>query len=86
MWKRRFPVLTLGLRLKLENILNVIIACAVIHNICIERNEQQPPEDPNVVLNNELFNEDFEIDPPENHVMNNARDQLVNEYFPGLLQ
>lgn len=56
----------------------------MLHNISIQRNEQLPPDDPDVILNIN-FNEDFVIDPPENQIMNNARDILLNEYFPGLL-
>lgn len=44
-WKR-----SIGLQTKLENTLNVIISCAVLRNICIERNEQLPPDEPEVIL------------------------------------
>ncbi len=33
--KRRFPCLSLGMRLNIETQLSVIVACAVIHNFCI---------------------------------------------------
>jgi hypothetical protein len=33
--KRRFPCLSLGMRLNLETQLAVIVACAVLHNFCI---------------------------------------------------
>ncbi|KAJ8912867.1 hypothetical protein NQ315_007999 [Exocentrus adspersus] len=33
LWKRRFPALALGLRLKVQTTLNVIVASAVLHNI-----------------------------------------------------
>lgn len=32
-WKRRFPVLSLGMRVKMETVQDVIIATAVLHNI-----------------------------------------------------
>lgn len=32
-WKRRFPVLVFGLRLKMETTMSVIQSCAVLHNI-----------------------------------------------------
>ncbi|KAI4468075.1 hypothetical protein MML48_2g00019108 [Holotrichia oblita] len=50
LWKRRFPVLAYGLRLKLDTILTVIIATAVLHNIAREMHEDlpEPPEDLNV--------------------------------------
>lgn len=37
--KRRFPCLANGLRLKLDTTLKVIVACAVLHNICNEQND-----------------------------------------------
>lgn len=45
-WKRRFPCLVFGLRCKLETSLVVIVACAVLHNFCIQQKEEMPPTDP----------------------------------------
>lgn len=45
-WKRRFPCLSLGLRLNIVTSQEVIAACAVLHNMAVERNEMQPPLDP----------------------------------------
>lgn len=42
-WKRRFPVLSMGLRLKLTTCQGVIVATAILHNICRLRNEIEPP-------------------------------------------
>ncbi|XP_063913042.1 putative nuclease HARBI1 [Zophobas morio] len=42
-WKRRFPILAYGCRLKQDTVLAVIIACAVLHNIARERGEEDPP-------------------------------------------
>lgn len=39
----RFPILAYGCRLKLETTLEVIIALAVVYNICKENNEPPPP-------------------------------------------
>lgn len=33
LWKRRHPVLAYGFRLKVENLLTIIAATAVLHNI-----------------------------------------------------
>lgn len=38
-WKRRFPILSFGIRCKLELAQRIISACAVLHNIAIEHNE-----------------------------------------------
>lgn len=45
-WKRRFPVLSLGIRLKVETAQDIIVACAVLHNIAINSKEAEPPVDP----------------------------------------
>lgn len=51
-WKKRFPCLVFGLRCKLETSLAVIVACAVLHNICIDNRDEMPPNDLEV---NEAF-------------------------------
>lgn len=44
--KRRCPCLEKGITLKkTSTILQVIVACVMLHNICIELNEVDPPED-----------------------------------------
>ncbi|CAK1582627.1 unnamed protein product [Parnassius mnemosyne] len=53
--KRRFPVLAVGIRLALNNAINVIIACCILHNICILRNEQQPVNNDDVPNLEELI-------------------------------
>lgn len=45
-WKRRFPCLAIGLRTKLQTSLTVIIACAVLHNYCIQQKDDLPLDDP----------------------------------------
>ncbi|CAG4969913.1 unnamed protein product [Colias eurytheme] len=77
-WKRRFPVISLTMRLSLPNIQKVIIATAVLHNICRTYNiEEVPPEvnvpcvaaeDPDQLPNMEL-----------NDVEN--RTELIRHYF-----
>ena len=43
-WKRRFPCLWIGMKFrKLETVLNVIVATAVLHNICKIRGDTQAP-------------------------------------------
>lgn len=42
-WKRRFPCLSLGLRIALEKVQPVVMACAVLHNIAIDENDHLPP-------------------------------------------
>ncbi|KAK5648091.1 hypothetical protein RI129_002983 [Pyrocoelia pectoralis] len=49
--KRRFPILAMGIRQKLETATSIIIACCVLHNICIREREEQPPEDVENLIN-----------------------------------
>ncbi|CAH1381977.1 unnamed protein product, partial [Tenebrio molitor] len=48
-WKRRFPVLALGIRLKRNRLEAVIIATAVLHNIACHMSEPDPPIEEEVV-------------------------------------
>lgn len=41
--KRRFPILATGLRVALDRVEAIIIACAVLHNICIDARDNLPP-------------------------------------------
>lgn len=89
--KGRFPVLSLGLRLSLRRTMSVIVVCAVLHNICIDfEGEELPPVNPDVpevVLDDvddlNYFAGEDELD---NNVGLTARDQLLADYFPTLLQ
>lgn len=47
-WKRRFPILAYGCRLKLETTMTIIVATAILHNIARKNNELVPPIDDNV--------------------------------------
>jgi hypothetical protein len=47
--KRRFPCLKYGLRLKIDNILPVVVATVVLHNIAIMTNDQEPDDDDELV-------------------------------------
>ncbi|XP_069705672.1 putative nuclease HARBI1 [Periplaneta americana] len=49
-WKKRFPCLSVGLRNKLENAPNIIVACAVLHNLSLEINDNLPEDDPDMIL------------------------------------
>nr|XP_023017934.1 protein ALP1-like [Leptinotarsa decemlineata] len=43
-WKKQFPVLSVGMRLKLNTIIAVIIATAVLHNMAIDWSDEPLPE------------------------------------------
>lgn len=49
-WKRRFPILALGMRYKLPRIMTIIVATAVLHNIARRNRDQNPPDDPVIKL------------------------------------
>lgn len=49
-WKRRFPVLSIGLRCKIPLAQDVIVATAILHNLARCRNEEEPPADPEVQI------------------------------------
>ncbi|KAE9542262.1 hypothetical protein AGLY_003389 [Aphis glycines] len=50
-WKRRFPVLSLGMRLQLKTVQAIIVATAILHNICRDMNEDLPEDNSDDVLN-----------------------------------
>ncbi|KAK4885926.1 hypothetical protein RN001_002197 [Aquatica leii] len=86
-WKRRFPILAYGIRLKLDTAMAVIVATAVLHNIALEINEELPPcpndlereNLKNLIENgqiNYIHNEEIRLD----HV----RRDLINNYFANL--
>lgn len=55
--KRRFPCLRLGLRTKLDTSLNIITACAVLHNIAASHGDAEPPSDDDLVDGRRVFEE-----------------------------
>lgn len=57
----------------------------VLHNIAVDRVEIEPPLDPEVNLAHLNFMEEIDADPPNHHNFHNAREVLLNEYFPALV-
>jgi len=92
-WKRMFPVLSLGLRLSLKRTMSVIVACAILHNICLAFEGQEPPpinpDVPEVVLD-DVDDYTTVTASSDNDTVNDdgitVRDQLLAEYFPALLE
>lgn len=84
-WKRRFPVMALGLRFqKVENILPVIVATAVLHNIARRGGDLLPRIDPDLDLPApwDVLMAEGNV-PPENYAQGNHQVQnaLIHEYF-----
>lgn len=43
-WKRRFPVLSLGIRMNIEQVEAIVVATAVLHNVCNLNNDRNAPQ------------------------------------------
>ncbi|XP_033231892.1 putative nuclease HARBI1 [Belonocnema kinseyi] len=75
--KKRFPVLSIGMRVAIPKVQNVIVASCVLLNIAIYHKEDEPPVDPDVRIPNleqpEVLDQPFR--------MENARQQLNENYF-----
>ncbi|KAK9738702.1 DDE superfamily endonuclease [Popillia japonica] len=80
-WKRRFPILSLGTRVKLETVQEIIVATAVLHKIAVskrllqfEEDEDNAPlgEEPDIGLRDEGQGNDY------------VRQQFINDYFRNL--
>lgn len=82
-WKRRFPVLSLQMRLKLSTIQDVIVATAVLHNIAVDFNEEMPPD---LFTEQTEQQEQPEVARIETDNENNVRAVLLADYFPTLLE
>lgn len=80
-WKRRFPVLSIGMRCKLPLVQDIIVATGILHNLAVERNDEEPPVDPEVHVEPDPVFEDI---PPAVAGRNNTRDLLL-EYFQTLI-
>lgn len=79
-------MLAYGCRLKLDTVLTVIIATAVVHNICRANNEQEPPYPEDVERFEQVMRDDDvpNIPPPDNYNLrqgNQIRRELIENYF-----
>lgn len=80
-WKRRFPVLALGIRLHIQIIQAVIVATGVLHNIAREMNEPDVSCDFDVEQQlQELEDNEVDVAPPHNRGIN-VRRILIENYF-----
>ncbi|KAK5646025.1 hypothetical protein RI129_004489 [Pyrocoelia pectoralis] len=87
-WKRRFPILSLGIRQNIRKIERIIITTAILHNIACLMRDQLPQvndeEEAAIVITN---NVEIPIQQPMNaaNVNNLTRHLLITEYFQRLL-
>ncbi|KAK4876009.1 hypothetical protein RN001_012431 [Aquatica leii] len=73
-WKRRFPCLSLGMKLKKQTVLQIITATAVLHNLCIILKDELPHELPPI--------EQVDLNVNENIVFNkNVNNNIYRNIF-----
>lgn len=85
-WKRRFPVLSLGIRLHIDKVEAIIIATAVLHNIAILENEIIPPSTQEIqeqihignAVNNNVIAENV------NDTNDRIRSIIIQRHFGGM--
>lgn len=79
--KRRFPVLSLGIRVKISTVQLIIVACAVLHNIAVDAKEEEPPTE--IEGFNEMLAATVVPDCPntERSATGCVRDHLVQIFF-----
>lgn len=77
LWKRRFPIIGTKVRSNIKNIQYIIVATAVLHNICRKLNVAQPPD--NVQLNEEIHEASNILS--NNNIDSTTRNYLINNYF-----
>jgi len=85
-WKRRFPILSFGFRIKLETTMAAIVACAVLFNITRTHDGEEPPDD--YEARNFIVVQEEPSQTPVHANSNQqftARNRLLNDYFPSLL-
>lgn len=78
-WKRRFPVLALGMRTQLNTAMMTIVATAVLYNILKQQNDELPEDDHENIINNEILNQVYVN--PARQTGNLVRTQLINSVF-----
>lgn len=79
-WKRRFPVLAVGLPTKEDISMATIVATGVLHNLLIQQNDTMSVEDP--VNDQELFQEITTLPiARQNEIRNIVRTNLINSVF-----
>lgn len=78
-WKRRFPILSLGIRCRLPLAQEIIVATAVLHNIACKYQDELPEYE----INNDLLQNEPEI--AMHGRENDAVRQTLINYFQNLL-
>lgn len=82
-WKRRFPVLSLGMRISQDTVMAVIAACAVLHNIARHNGDADPAEQDAVETQDSSDNDSQYRE--ESRQASFMRLSLINDYFARLV-
>lgn len=87
-WKRRFPALAMGIRLKLDTIQAMVVAIAILHNKACDEKERIPPinNDQEVAINmvNNILVPNAEYGIVRINENNQVRHNLIYNYFANL--
>lgn len=81
-WKRRFQILRLEMRVLLDTTLAIIVATAVLHNIALDRDDPQPVDEYVFDEENHIQDNVEELPQGNGHMI---RQNLINNYFQNLL-
>nr|CAI5867887.1 unnamed protein product [Callosobruchus analis] len=87
LWKRRFPVIAYGIRLKMDTVKTVTVATTVLYNIARCMNEPKPPIPKDIdtdLLNYLIETANIDLERQEENVINNIQYEIINTYFAGL--
>lgn len=92
-WKRRFPILSLCMRVCLERSQAIIIATAVLHNLAIQQRNEIPLDEPDIIAairgNEERRRPDRQhVQLPDPQIIqgnNGRRLSLIHNYFRNLV-
>ncbi|XP_017473642.1 PREDICTED: putative nuclease HARBI1 [Rhagoletis zephyria] len=84
-WKRRFPVLSAGLRVSQNTVMAVIVACGVLHNIARQNRDADPSEEENFTAEESTENAmEADESTTETPGVSFMRSSLIRDYFARL--
>lgn len=86
-WKRRFPILSLGIRMACKKVQSIIVATAVLHNICCQNADKEAPSLPPEVERaiEQVLSVPHNLNLQVTNDKNFTRRNLINTYFSSLV-
>ncbi|VVD04003.1 unnamed protein product [Leptidea sinapis] len=84
-WKRRFPVLSIGLRCKIPLAQDVIVATTILHNLACSRREIEPPVDSDVLIPPQPVFPVVPVEENTERTRNTSTRDSILEYFESLI-